>query len=183
MKDELGDRGSNGMGARVRILYRPLAVLLWVVLGLGLAASQGGQASASGAPGFVAACPVSARPSPTLPPAVVDAGGRHWIGSHGLWVRTAIRAYGGFWSPADKAYLFKLAWYRQQAGRISVVGKMSGATRSPQPHIRTAWSSYPAPGVLPSTLVFKEQGCWKVTARQSKATVTFTVAVYNTPRR
>lgn len=140
-------------------------------------------ASGGGIPSFVASCPVSSQPSPRLPDRLVQAAGRQWIGKDDLYVRTQTRAYGGFWVPAERAYHFKIAWYRSRDGRITVVGRRRGGLDRIKLPIRANWSSYPAPGIAPSTLIFKRPGCWDLTARLNGSVVRLTVAVYDTPRR
>jgi hypothetical protein len=139
-------------------------------------------ATRSAPPPFVASCPVSTEPSPNLPSAVVAAQGRRWIGSRVLYARTQTRDYGGFWEAPSRTYHRQIGWYRQRAGKIAITGKRRGSTKSSPPLITAAWTSYPTPGVLPSTLLFKQQGCWDVTARLGRDSVTITIAVYDTPR-
>jgi hypothetical protein len=139
--------------------------------------------SSDGIPSFVASCPVSSQPSPRLPDRVVQSAGRRWIGRDDLYVRTQTRAYGGFWMPKERSYHFKIAWYRASDGRITVVGRRRGGHNRTKLEIRGTWSSYPAPGIAPSTLIFARRGCWDITARLNGSTVSFTLAVYDTPRR
>jgi hypothetical protein len=140
-------------------------------------------ASGGGIPSFVASCPVSSQPSPRLPDRLVQSAGRRWVGQEGLYVRTQGRAYGGFWMPKERAYHFKIAWYRASDGRITVVGRRRGGHNRTKLEIRGTWSSYPAPGIAPSTLIFARPGCWDITARLNASAVSFTLAVYDTPRR
>lgn len=139
--------------------------------------------SGGGIPSFVASCPVSSQASLRLPDRLVQTAGRRWMGRDGLYARTQTRAYGGFWVPEERAYHFKIAWYRSRDGRITVVGRQRGRHNRTKLAIRGTWSSYPTPGIAPSTLIFERPGCWDITARLNGSAVSLTLAVYDTPRR
>lgn len=74
----------------------------------------------------------------------------------------------------------KFGWYRGPGlrGKVNIRGKRLDA---PAPPLRVDISDYGVTGFQPSELIFPTEGCWEVTGRVNKTTLTFVIRVTKLP--
>src|SRR6266702_7329259 len=76
---------------------------------------------------------------------------------------------------ADGSYGWKVGWCRQVRGKLSITGRRLDASA---PRLRSQISSDDGqPGFVPTYVIFPTVGCWEITGRAGKASVTFVTHV------
>jgi hypothetical protein len=180
-----------------RIAARVAACLLAAVVAAGAVAGCVGRGShrsaavgvrtgtASGAagvaPGAAARCPVT-WPSAAGPPGASPdtffgydsshGNGKLWVG--GLWPNGVIDAGPEFVDP-DGSVGMKFGWWRAVPGHLGIMGRRLDAAAPP---LRAdVPSGYGETGFQASGVTFPTEGCWEVTGKVGKTTLTFVTFV------
>jgi hypothetical protein len=156
----------------------PLAVLATASLALGLVSAPGAAATAARSMSMTGSppeeCPVTIPNGAPLSSA--PAPGRH--GSAELWVGLS---YGGRivagpeMIDSDGSIGVKFPWWRGVAGQLTITGRRLDG---PAPPLRADIPpGYGDIDVQASRIIFPTEGCWEVTGRVARASLTFVVSV------
>jgi hypothetical protein len=124
-------------------------------------------------------CPVTI-PNGSTPPGVDGSGvnygnGKVWVA---LWPEGRVIAKPSHVQP-DGSIDMKFGWWRAVRGRLVITGRRVDATAPP---IRSeVTKGYGDQFFQPSGIVFPTPGCWEITGRVGKASLTFVTLVVYAP--
>jgi hypothetical protein len=93
-----------------------------------------------------------------------------WVG---LWPQGRVRATEDNLNRRGEI-LMKFPWDRGVRGHLQITGRRLDADAPP---LRAQLSDYGSIGFQPSTLVFPTEGCWEVTGRVGRSSLTFVTSV------
>jgi len=166
-------------------MLRRGAVGLAIVAAAGAVAVAAGAAgnavSASGAHGTAKTCPVTL-PNGQQPPAAAlsalppvppewDGNGKLWVKlwPHGVMVATKAT------TAPDGSFGFKIPWWRATTGTLTVTSTRLDARSQAVPG--DVPDGYGSTGFQVSGVSFSTQGCWRVTGRVGKTSLSFVTLV------
>jgi len=160
-----------------------LALALAVSLAPGASPARGSAPAATGTPS-PAACPVT-QPNGKAPSELEHPEQEGGYGNDALWTNLWMWGQGEVVVPTSHVLPdgsfgeMKWAWYRYRPGELTIGGRRLDA---PAPPLR-AWApdGYGDRGFQVSGLVFPTGGCWEVTGRVGKASLTFVTWVVPPP--
>ena len=124
----------------------------------------------------------SAPPPPRVCALTQPNGGGAFHGNGGL--STALWDYGvvvadARFIQADGSVRIKLPWWRRVRGDLRVTGRR--LDRRAPPLRAEITSGYGAIGLQPTSLIFPTDGCWRITGRVGRETLTFVTVVVKVP--
>lgn len=176
--------------ARQRLVHGAALVLLLALTGCTLVVQDTRAPNSSPSPAAVAACPRSV-------PNIATSPDEYYIPTSNGYGNAAATLFTQLWpgnkiifSPggpgdiaADGTLAMKWPWYRTVPGALVITGQRLDAPAPPMPTIvlRGPADGYGETGFHPSTLIFPGEGCWEVTGRAGKTSLTFVALVVRSP--
>lgn len=138
-------------------------------------------AASQAAPQAGAGCDVT-EPNGLVPPESPYTDPESWYGSGAdnpsLWLYVVPDAPiepPPFFEPEDEGgYGIKTPFWRGNSGPITLTGARLDAPSTLKPHVDAAWDSYPAPGMIATSIWYPSDGCWELTATDGNDTITWT---------